>query len=65
MKTIKLKHEIGDFVYLKTDKDQDKRIVIGVNIRPSGILYELGYGSTSSWHYEIEITESKDVLLGI
>lgn len=65
MKTIKIKFKLGDFVYLKTDKEQNKRIVIGVNIRPSGRLYELGYGSASSWHYELEISEEKDTLLAV
>jgi hypothetical protein len=54
---------LGDAVYIKTDADQKKRMVIGILIRPSGILYELNCGDRSSYHYQMEISDTKDILL--
>jgi hypothetical protein len=54
---------IGDTVYLKTDKDQCKRMVTGICIRPQGITYALVCGTNESWHYEFEITSDVDVLI--
>ena len=59
---IENKFELGEIVYLKTDNDQSDRMVIGISVRPAGLLYELSFGSVCSWHYEMEITEEKNVL---
>ena len=53
----------GQIVYLKTDGDQHKRIVTGINIRPHGVSYALCHGNTESWHYAFEITSEVDVLI--
>lgn len=52
-----------DAVYLKTDIDQRQRIVTRLNVTPLGISYELSCGTQTSWHYEQEISEEKDVLI--
>jgi hypothetical protein len=57
-----IKYWIGDIVYLITDVDQKERIVTGVDIRQSGVSYNLSYGSDDSDHYDIEISKEKDVL---
>jgi len=62
MMLIENKFELGQTVYLKTDNDQSERMVIGISVRPSGLLYELSFGSVCSWHYEMEISEEKNVL---
>lgn len=60
------KFEIGQQVYIKTDKDQSTRIVTSIQIRPNNLLmYELGCGSQSSWHYDFEISEDQNVLITI
>jgi len=59
------KYQIGDVVFLKTDTDQYHRIVTAICIRVTGIQYELGFGHSSSWHYDIEITKDKDILTKI
>ncbi len=56
------KFDLGDIVYLKTDPDQKERLVTGVTVRPTGLLYELSVGEEDSTHYDLEITTEKDVL---
>lgn len=62
MMIIDNKFNIGDLVYLKTDNDQSQRMIVSISVRKRDLLYELSFGSVSSWHYEFEITEEKDVL---
>ena len=58
------KFEFGEQVYLKTDKEQDARIVTAICIRGNGSLtYELHCGEKSSWHSDIEISVEKNVLI--
>lgn len=60
---IENKFNIGDVVYLKTDKDQSPRIVYGFAVRQAGILYELACGASTSGHYDFEITSEANVLI--
>lgn len=60
---IDLDFNIAQEVYLKTDSDQKKRLVIGIVIRDRSIMYDLACGDRSSWHYDFEITSDKDVLI--
>ena len=39
-----IKHDIGEVVYLKTDKEQLERIVTGITIRQTGVYYGLTNG---------------------
>ena len=59
--TITLKYEFGDIVYLKTDPDQLERMVTRAIISPNGVLYEVTCGTTASTHYEMEMTEHRDI----
>lgn len=54
---------LGDFVYLKTDTEQVRRIVTGISVRPTGLIYELCAGEKTSSHYEFEISETVDELI--
>jgi len=56
---IEISHEIGDVVYLKTDPEQNERIVTGIIIRPKTIVYTLSCGTSDSSHYDIEISTHK------
>lgn len=56
---MKPEHAIGDEVYLKTDPDQLRRMVIGYTVRPTGVLFLLGCGDKESIHYAIEISRDK------
>lgn len=57
------KYNLKDYVYLTTDREQSKRVVTGIFIRISSIMYELTLGSTCSCHYEFEISEQEDTLI--
>lgn len=51
---------IGDTVFLSTDQDQLERLVTALTIyHGNGILYELSCGSSTSRHYEFEISKYK------
>lgn len=54
------KFDIKDTVYLITDEDQLPRIVTAINVFPESITYELSCGTTSSGHYEFEMSLTKD-----
>jgi len=62
---INTKFDIGDILYLKTDEEQLKRMIVGVNVRPNGVVYLLNCGSIESYHYEIELSREIDVLMTI
>jgi hypothetical protein len=55
--------DLGQIVYLRTDKDQSARMVRQICVRSSGFIqYELMCGSNYSWHDELEISAEKDIL---
>ena len=58
-----MKFKIGDYVYLKTDSNQYKRMITGYSVRPGTVIYKLSLGSEETTHYELEISKEVDVLL--
>ena len=52
-------YNIGDIVYLKTDKDQGERLIFAIEISSNGLLYRLACGEVNTYHYAIEITTEK------
>lgn len=59
----KIEFEIGQIVYLKTDNEQQGRMVIGISLRPHrSVTYCLALGTTETWHYGIEIDDERDVI---
>lgn len=57
-------YNIGEVVFLKTDKEQSERIVVMIQVfGPNDISYELRCGTSSSIHFGCEITREKDILL--
>lgn len=60
---VKINFDIGDYVYLKTDIDQHKRIVTGYTVRFNEVTYLISLGEDESTHYELEISHDIDVLL--
>lgn len=62
--TIEIEFEIGQVVYLKTDTDQTPRMVTQIAISGSGgLLYRLTCGTNESFHYEIEISAEKNLVM--
>lgn len=59
-KTISVKFNWGDEVRLKTDPDAI-RLITGITVRPSGKIYELAKGETTSWHQDIEIESVRKI----
>jgi len=59
---IKNKYNIGDFVYLVSDSDQKKCQIVRIIITPIGLLYEVSSDFDTSECYEIELSETKDVI---
>jgi hypothetical protein len=56
--------QVGHIVYLKTDTEQAPRIVTGITLRPQGtIVYGLTHNTAETWHYAIEISSEKDIIL--
>lgn len=62
--TINTPFTFGQTVYLKTDKEQSERMIIRMIIHNTGhILYDVVCGSSTSWHYEMELSAEKNQLL--
>lgn len=62
---IDTKYDIGEHVYLKTDIDQKQRMIVEINIKPLGLVYRLMCGVEGIWHYDIEFTKEKNVLMSV
>ncbi len=60
---IELDYDHGDEVYLKTDPDALKRIVVEINLLPGlTARYLLSCGDLDpTFHYAVEITDTKPV----
>lgn len=57
-------YEIGEVVYLKTDKEQLPRIVTGFLVRKQITVYYLVHSdSQESPHYEYEFTREENTLI--
>jgi ribosomal protein L21E len=56
-RTIYVKFDLGDIVYLKITPEQYKGMVTGISVRPTGncysVTWEDGHEST---HYDLELT---------
>lgn len=60
---IENKFQIGQIVFLKTDREQFERIITGICIRMNGMSYELSFGNSTSWHFDFEISIEKNILI--
>lgn len=65
MKGYELAYDLGQVVYLKTDVEQKPRIVTGITIRETGIVYELSSGTDAYNHYGFELSSTKDQVMTI
>lgn len=57
------KYELGEIVYLVTDTEQAARIITGIIIRPTGIIYYLSCGKEEGNHYEIEMSRERNMVV--
>lgn len=56
--TISIEFEIGQIVYLVTDKDQQPNMVIGLRVVPGQVLYHLEDGC---YAYAFQLTLSPSI----
>lgn len=56
------KFNIAQTVYLKTDPDQNARIVTAIQVTICEIIYQCACGTSTSWHYDFEISDEVDTL---
>jgi hypothetical protein len=56
---------IGSCVYIKTDSDQKERLITGIQVRPIGLIYIAALEGTESFHYEMELSDEKNVLISL
>jgi hypothetical protein len=59
----KLEYKIGQVVYLRTDKDQNAKIVTSITLHPcNSVSYCLNENGIESSHYGFEITDTRDII---
>ncbi|SFS30715.1 hypothetical protein [Lutibacter maritimus] len=63
MKEIVLAFYIGQIVYLKTDLEQEKYFVTGIEIRQTGVKYFISSKGYESAVYDFELTKDQNVLV--
>lgn len=64
MMIIDNKFNIGDFVYVVTDVEQDKGIITSIRVLPNnGITYMVSVGSKQDVYFEFELSAERNVLL--
>ena len=59
---IDIKFKIGTIVFVKTDKEQDERIITGLTIRKNLISYGATLNNTENWFYDFELSTEKDIM---
>lgn len=57
------KYDIGELLYILTDKEQELRQVTSIIFSGEGIVYELSCGTSVSKHYEFELSKEVDEVL--
>lgn len=61
----KTKYNEWDWVYLRHDQEQLRRMVVDFQIDKSGIQYLLRCGAEESYHYEQELRKTKDQTMAL
>jgi len=54
---------LGQLVYLTTDQEQLPRMVTAYRVTAREVFYELSWGDSTSLFSEIEISDTKNILL--
>jgi hypothetical protein len=61
--TINNKFDIGDHVYVITDKEQDMGIITGILINPRDIVYFVSRDSDVDRFYDFELSKDENKIL--
>ncbi len=54
---------IGQIVYLRTDKEQHKRMVVEIHVMPYNYKYRVACGNDECIAYEIELSSEPDITI--
>jgi hypothetical protein len=54
--------DLGEIVYLITDKEQLPRMVTAVEFSINGATYKLSQCTSDSYHYRAEIAKEQDII---
>lgn len=57
------KFNIEQTVYLRTDAEQNPRVVVSIVINPGDLSYRLACGVDTTEHFEFEISDKPDVMM--
>lgn len=61
---VRCKYNYGQIVYVKTDTAQDARQVTAVQgTADGGMLIRVTIDGESTWHYECELSDEKDIMM--
>jgi hypothetical protein len=55
-------YRIGEVVYLKTDPNQYRRLVVGYIVRPHAVTYVVACMNAETVHLEVELSPRIDTL---
>lgn len=60
---IETNFDIGEIVYLITDNEQLGRMITAIKITGNNnVTYLLSYGTSETWHYEIEFSLEENII---
>lgn len=65
MRMIDPEYQIGDIVYIKTDREQLPRMVYCYKVYLDSIVYELACGTITSCHYAFELSKEQNILISV
>jgi len=59
-----IEFNIGEFVYLKMDKEQERLMVVAITLKPcNAVMYGVSNSKEESWCYGMELSYERDILL--
>ena len=61
--TINNKFDIGDHVYIITDKEQDMGIITGILINPRDVIYFVSRDNDLGRFYDFELSKDENKIL--
>lgn len=61
-----LEYQIGDWAYVKTDKEQNKRLVTAIELTPNnGVMYGLAFMDEANYFYGIQLDHEEDTVFKV
>lgn len=60
--TIENAFDLEEVVYVKTDKEQLPRLIVGMWVTKGDIKYQVSVNNTTNYFYDFELSKEKDFL---